>query len=161
MYTKGHCGVSLLAYAPVGFGLFLAGYESAAFAGGAIMLGLTMLPDCDHGIPFLDHRGPTHTLLFALLVGGLLGVTTAALVPHRGGRVGASSFAFAIGTFAIVAHLIADLLTPMGIEPFWPLSNRRYSLQVTTARNPSANNVLLGLGVLVTVTGFYLFGGIA
>lgn len=161
MYTKGHFGVSLLAYAPFGFGLLLAGHESTAFAGGGIMLALVMVPDCDHGLPFVPHRGPTHTLLFALLSGAVLGVCAAILVPSRGALVGTGLFAFAIGTFAIGTHLIADLLTPMGIEPFWPLSSRRYSLQLTSARNPRANNVLLGLGTLVTAVGLYLLGVIA
>lgn len=161
MYTKGHLGVALLAYAPIGFGLILAGHESTAFAGGAAVLALTMLPDCDHVLPFLAHRGPTHTLLFALLIGAVLGASTATIVPDRSARVVASAFAFAIGTLAIVAHLIADILTPMGIEPFWPLSRTRYSLQLTSARNQTANYALLGSGVLVVASGLYLLVGIA
>lgn len=161
MYTKGHCGVTLLSYAPVGFGLLISGHESAAVAGGGIVLALMMLPDCDHVVPSLEHRGPTHTLLFALLVGAVLGVCTAVAAPDPGTRFGASAFGFAAGTFAIVAHLIADVLTPMGIQPFWPVSRRRYSLEVTSARNRTANDVLLGLGVLVVTTGLYVLGGIA
>lgn len=161
MYTKGHCGVSLLAYAPVGIGFLLAGHESAALAGGATMLALTMLPDCDHAVPFVDHRGPTHTLLFAFSVGAVLGVATATVRPDSGTSVEPSLFAFALGTFAIVSHLIADVLTPMGIEPFWPLSRRRYTLELTTARNQRANHLLLGLGVLITAAGIYLVGAIA
>lgn len=48
------------------------------------------------------------------------------VIPYHGARVRVSLFAFAVGTLAIIAHLIADLLTPMGIKPFWPLSNKRY-----------------------------------
>lgn len=161
MYTKGHLGVALLTYSPVGFGLLLAGHESTAIAGGAIMLALTMLPDCDHVIPSLAHRGPTHTLLFALLIGAVLAASTATVVPEGGARVEASGFAFAMGTYAIVAHLIADLLTPMGVEPFWPLSRTRYSLRLTSARDRTANYALLGSGVLVVGSGLYLLGGIA
>lgn len=157
MYTKGHCGVSLLVYAPVGFALLLAGHAPAAFAGGATMLALTMLPDCDHCLPRLDHRGPTHTLPFALLVGAVLGAGAATVAPS----LGAPLFAFAVGTLAILAHLLADLLTPMGVAPFWPVSARRYSLDLTPARDPRANNVLLGAGVLVTTTGLFLLGLIA
>lgn len=161
MYTKGHCGVTLLAYTPVGFGLLLTGHESAAFTGGVIMLSLMMVPDCDHLLPSLHHRGPTHTLLFAILVGTLLGLGTAAFVPYQGTPVEGGLFAFAIGSLAVVAHLMADLLTPMGIEPFWPVSNRRYSLELTSANDTTANYGLLGLGVLVTASGLYLLGGVA
>lgn len=163
MYTKGHCGVSLLVYAPVGVGLAIAGFPAAAFVGGALMLALAMVPDCDHSVPFVDHRGPTHTLAFALAVGALLGGGTALSGARLLGdsSVDVGLFAFAIGTLAVLAHLVADLLTPMGVAPFWPVSSRRYSLEMTPARDPIANNVLLGLGVLVTASGLYLLNAMA
>ena len=158
MYTKGHYGVSLLVYTPVGLGLSRLGYPAAAVTGGAIMLALAMLPDCDHGIPFVDHRGPTHSLLFALVIGALLGASASLFVDGTRVALGveASAFGFAVGALAVVAHLLADLLTPMGVAPFWPLSSRRYSLDVTPARNATANNLLFGAGVAVLGGGVYL-----
>jgi inner membrane protein len=69
VYRKGHLGVSLLAFAPVGYALVALGYPVLAYATGGAMLWLAMLPDLDHRIPLVSHRGVTHTLLCAAAVG--------------------------------------------------------------------------------------------
>lgn len=149
MYQLGHYGAALLAYAPVGVAVSLAGYDAVAIIGGLVCASLSTLPDCDHRLPLIEHRGPTHTLLFAALVGAGLAGGAAALVgessPFAG--VGLVAFAFVVGALSIVSHLLADALTPMGIRPFWPLSRRRYTLKLTRASNPVANYALFALGV--------------
>lgn len=153
MYQVGHYGAALLAYAPLGTGIALAGHETAAVVGVLVCVGLSTLPDCDHRLPMIEHRGPTHSLVFALLVGAGLAAVTAALVDAASALVdvGFVIFAFVVGTLSIGSHLLADALTPMGIRPFWPFSGRHYSLEVTTAANPVANYVLFGLGVAAVV----------
>lgn len=153
MYRAGHLGVSLLVYAPVAMVLLVLGRPDLAILGEVCMLSLATLPDTDHRLPLVSHRGPTHTVGFALLVGlglGWLGWT----VGGQPAAVTASElgvFGFFVGTLAIMAHLLGDVLTPMGITPFWPLWNRRFTLRLTRADNLIANYTLLGLGVLVTV----------
>ncbi|RKD97663.1 metal-dependent hydrolase [Halopiger aswanensis] len=156
MYQVGHYGAALLLYAPLGAAVSLAGYEPAALLGGLVCVGLSTLPDCDHRLPLIDHRGPTHTLLFAGLVGGALAGTVAVLgdasasLPAPVGRVDDAllvGFAFVVGALSIVSHLLADALTPMGIRPFWPVSSRHYTLRVTRAANTIANYVLFAIGV--------------
>jgi len=155
VYRSGHYGVALLAYDPVGFGVLLAGYPVAALVGGAAVVLLTPLPDYDHRVPFLEHRGVTHTVLFAVLVGVSLAVLAGSV--HLAPPLVA--FAFVVGALAVGAHLLADWLTPAGIRPFWPVSGRHCSLSVTTAANPVANYLLLALGVFVTATGLWAAGG--
>lgn len=152
MYRTGHYGVSLLLYAPVGFALLLAGYPAVALLGGAAMLVLAPLPDYDQRVPFVEHRGPTHSLAFALLVGVVLGGAGYVAAPSLGldpQVVGVAGVA--IGCYGIVAHLAGDVLTPAGIEPFWPVSAENYSLSATRADSTVANVLLLVLGTLVTV----------
>ncbi|WP_440990164.1 metal-dependent hydrolase [Haloarchaeobius baliensis] len=152
MYRTGHYGVSLLLYAPVGFALLLAGFPAVALLGGATMLTLAPLPDLDHRVPFVEHRGPTHTVAFALLVGAALGVgcylsaPVLGLDPQVAGVVGT-----AVGAYGIVAHLVGDVLTPAGVAPFWPVSSRHYSLEVAAADSTVANTTLLALGSVVTL----------
>ena len=155
MYQVGHYGAALLTYAPLGTVVALAGHETAALVGVLTCLALSTLPDCDHRLPVIEHRGPTHTLLFAVLVGAGLAAIAAILVDAASPLVDAGfvAFAFAVGALSIVSHLLADALTPMGIRPFWPLSRRRYTLSVTTAANPIANYALLGLGLGITLLG--------
>ncbi|ELY94135.1 membrane-bound metal-dependent hydrolase [Natrialba hulunbeirensis JCM 10989] len=149
MYQVGHYGAALLVYAPLGTAVAVGGYEGLALIGGVITVALSTLPDFDQQVPLIDHRGPTHTVGFALLVGILVATAAALLVGQSSPFVGLGliAFAFTVGTLAIVSHLLADVLTPMGIRPFWPLSGRHYTLDLTRAANPVANYVLFGLGV--------------
>lgn len=61
MHREGHVGAALVAYAPIGGVLVAAGATGAAVVGGMVAFGLAMLPDWDQQIPFVDHRGVTHT----------------------------------------------------------------------------------------------------
>lgn len=154
MYRNGHYGVALLAFAPVGVALVTAGFTEFALAVGAGVLWLAMLPDVDHRLPGVSHRGITHTVWFALLVGAALGAVGFAV-----GRVGGGApygpealtlVGAATGVLSVGAHLLADALTPMGVRPFWPLSGRKFTLSVVTADSRVGNYGLLSLGVFVT-----------
>jgi inner membrane protein len=151
MYRRGHVGVGLAVYAPFGFALTaLAGIEAGAL--GAVAVASTaMLPDLDVRVPFLTHRGITHTVWFALAVGGVLGAAGALLGLRRGlgTSLGAGAVGFGVGCLTVLAHLLADALTPAGIEPFAPLRDDRFSLDLFTAANPVANYLLLAVGGLV------------
>jgi len=151
VYRRGHWGVSLLVFAPVGFVLVYVGRPDLAFLGGAAMLWLAMLPDWDHRVPFLSHRGPTHTLAFVLLVGAVgAGAGAGLATVLDGGRTTLVAFGFGIGALAILAHLLADALTPSGVPLLWPLSGRDFSVYLTRADNTLANYVLLAVGVCAT-----------
>jgi hypothetical protein len=88
-------------------------------------------------VPLVPHRGPTHAVRFALLVG----VDLAAL--------GTGAFGFAAGSVAIGSHVASDALTPTGVRPFAPLGNTRL-LPGGGATNPVANYALFAPGVLAT-----------
>lgn len=57
-------------------------------------------------------------------------------------------------------HLLADVLTPMGICPFEPLRDDKYTLDVVKAANPIANYALLGLGIVASVVAFLAGGAV-
>lgn len=153
MYKTGHYGASLLAYAPVGFLAFVVGSPPLAVVGGAGTLALATLPDVDHRLPGISHRGLTHTVWFALAVGVAVGGVGAALGAGRGvgSGVAVGLFGFVVGTLAILSHLGADALTPMGITPFSPFRNDHYTYEVTPAKSRVANAILLALGLAATV----------
>jgi inner membrane protein len=58
-------------------------------------------------------------------------------------------FGALVGTTATGSPLSADVITPSGLVPFWPLSRAHYTLDITRADNGVANALLLTLGVLV------------
>lgn len=149
MQREGHLGVTLGCYAPIGALTFAIGFEDLALIGALGAAGLSMAPDVDMRIPFLTHRGPTHTIWFALLVGSLCG-SGGIMVGQSSGvlaALGLGLWAGLVGTVTIGSHLLADALTPAGIRPFAPVRDQSYSWEVARASNPIANYGLLTLGV--------------
>lgn len=162
MYKTGHIGAALLVYSPIGLALLLAGFDELAVLGGVGMIALATLPDCDHQLPVIAHRGPTHSIVFALALGAVLG---AAGVAFGGAVAGVSAttmgaFAFGIGALAVLSHLAADSITPMGIRPFWPFSRWRYSANVVRAKNPIANYLLLAAGIAAATASLVVASGL-
>jgi inner membrane protein len=157
MYRRGHLGVSLLVFAPVGLALVVYGRPDLAFVAGAVMLWLSMLPDLDHRAPLISHRGPTHTLAFAVLVGGVGGGVGFGLAPTFGDDpTTVAAFGFGVGAAAVLAHLLADALTPAGIPLLWPLSGNDFSVYLTRADNTVANYTLFAVGVCATAAAAFL-----
>jgi len=162
MHREGHVGAAMLAYAPVG-GIALAlGARELAVLGYAASVVLSTVPDLDLRVPLLPHRGPTHTVWFALLVGVGLGAIGAAAGCERGplAALGTGAFGFVVGSVAIGSHVASDALTPMGVRPFAPLRDSSYSFEVARAANPVANYALLALGVAASAAALVLGGGL-
>ncbi|WP_266078193.1 metal-dependent hydrolase [Haladaptatus caseinilyticus] len=159
MYRPGHYGVALALYAPIGGVLVAVGLLDLALLGGSGVLVLTMLPDLDSKTTRLDHRGPTHSLLFALLVGLVAGIVGGLFAGFTNGfpaGMWCALFGLLIGTLAIVSHLLADVITPMGIRPFWPVSDRHYTLAITLSSDPTANYLLFAVGVMLATSAWVL-----
>lgn len=159
-------GLALLAWTPVGWVLATAGgVPSLAVAGGAATVVLATVPDVDTVALGVEHRGPTHSLVFALAtavlaacagfwigsvpgLGAAVGGTGHAGVPLRFAVAGVAG---AAGGIAVLSHLAGDLLTPMGVAPYWPVSARRYSLDVARSKSRTLNYASLLVGVLAAV----------
>lgn len=145
MYRGGHVGFNALLYAPFVPAISRYGSLELAVTGAILAVGLANLPDVDQPLPRLRHRGPTHTVWFAVLVGLLAGVGTAFVVGSTPSRF-AFSFGFAVGTASILAHLAGDVVTPMGISPFAPLSNAHVTLDWFASKNSRINRAFLLVG---------------
>lgn len=166
MYRKGHYGVALLVFAPVAFVLLVIDRVDLAVVTGGAMLWLAMLPDVDHRVPGIPHRGPTHSLLFAALVGGAFAAVGAALGTVTGGvgsagvgsadGVSLSVIGFGIGALTVVAHLLGDALTPAGVNFLWPVSARTYTIGLWRADSTIANYGLFAIGIFATGAAAYL-----
>jgi inner membrane protein len=152
MHREGHLGMALAVYAPIGFIASLISGVDLALLGAVVTAGLAMLPDIDMRIPFVKHRGITHTIWFTLVVGLLVGMFGVVIGSDGGPLValGSGAFGFLVGTVSICSHLLADALTPAGIRPFSPMNDVHYTLEVTRASNSIANYLLLGMGLGVS-----------
>lgn len=145
MYREGHIGFNALLYAP--FVPLVSRYWSLELAvvGAVLAIGLANLPDIDQPLPRIRHRGPTHTLWFALLVGLAAGVGTALVVPSTPVDF---RFGFVVGTASILAHLAGDIVTPMGISPLAPLSRTHVTLDWFKSKNGRINKSVLFVGTV-------------
>lgn len=166
MYRLGHQGINLVLFAPVLFALIVAGYPLAGLAGAAVVFTTASLPDVDHSLPLVDHRGITHTVWAALAVGAAgaalawvaTGAFTDAIAAMGLSRPIAAVYAGALLSFSVLGHLAGDVLTPMGIMPWYPLSTQSYTLSVCPAKSWLANRLLFagGVGATTAVVGMVL-----
>ena len=176
MYRYGHIGIVLLVYAPFTYVLLTTGHPTLAILCGLGILAIEPLPDRDFRLPFLSHRGISHSLFAALLIGLVMGavgwlVGRYAISPIvqafqessiirltdsenilRDLRVyDAEAFSligFAVGVFGVIAHLLGDMITISGIRPFLPFSHRHVSLSSVHSDSLIANSALFVLGIL-------------
>ncbi|MUV51359.1 metal-dependent hydrolase [Haloarcula sp. CBA1122] len=159
MYQNGHYGAALLFVAPTGALLIAAGFVELALMAGATAVALAMVPDLDQRVPGVTHRGLTHTVWFALLVGVLTASGTVALTIT--GPVVSAMTGFIVGAGTIASHVAADALTPAGVRPLSPVDETRYSLDLVKAKNPLANYALLGLGIAGAALGVWVGSTVA
>ncbi len=156
MYVLGHVGISLLLFAPLAEGMVSTGQPLVALFTGLLLVALAPLPDLDTYTDRLDHRGPTHTVWFALCVGLLIGlmaglgtalwnqyISSYSLLP-----IWIPVWFGGVSTLAVVGHLLGDLITPMGLWPFRPVSDRHYTVDLTPSKSPGANRLCFGVGTL-------------
>lgn len=143
----------MLAYAPVAHLLLQRGEIVLALLGFIGVYLVEPLPDKDFRIPFLRHRGTSHSLFSALVVGivlGAVGWVTGKQLPLLSAET-LAGFGFAVGVVGILTHLLGDIITESGIQPFLPISKWRVSLSPVNADSTIANSALFGLGILALV----------
>lgn len=149
MHRLGHYGVALLTYTPIAVLTTVVITVQTVIIGAVVAIAMAMLPDIDHRLPFVRHRGITHTVWFAGVIGVLLTLLIA---------VATSWFILAlylgfVATLSVCSHLLADAVTPMGIRPFKPFWSPRYSLAMVPSENPVANYGLFTVGIAVSGSG--------
>ncbi|MGK5023349.1 metal-dependent hydrolase [Janthinobacterium sp. RB2R34] len=154
----GHLMPSIISHAvvPLAAGLALG---SKTIPPQLLLLGMAvaMLPDADvlgfHlGVPYahyLGHRGITHSLLFALLLGVLAWTFARQLRASR-------QHAFFFILFATASHPLLDMLTNggLGVALFWPISDERlfFPLRVIEVSPLSIRRFFSGAGVRVLLS---------
>lgn len=144
-------------------------YSKVLFHLSQISISLSTVQDADRHIPGVEHRGITHTIWFAAGMGIVTGVFGTLLVvmvgapvfPEKGlGVLSATVLCLYIGLHAGLSHLLADVLTPSGIQPLSPWSERHFTLNAIRADNTIANLGTFFVGIFTTffavITGILL-----
>lgn len=145
MYSKGHIGLTLLISSLL---MIPFGYNQNSLLIILFSAGLSPLPDIDlewqkRGFP-IHHRGVTHSILFAMIIGVLFGLLL--LYVFKGLLWFGTGFMG--GSLGIVSHLIGDCFTYHGFKPLWPFSDREVALKFCSADNKIVNEGLMVIGGL-------------
>ena len=153
MIAIGHLGITLFLCAPLANALVASGHRVEVPRWVGIALVVTLLPDADLILPWVTHRGVTHSLLAAGCLGVVVTVVVTAarwdttpLSPDNGVR--RALLGFGVGAGSIVSHLLGDLITPMGIRPFFPFDSV-YTLNLVYAKDMGANLAFVVVGTVV------------
>jgi inner membrane protein len=148
-------GITLLLCAPLANVLVTSGHRVEVPRWVGIALVVTMVPDFDIYLPWITHRGVTHSLLAAVCLGVVVAVVAAVKwsdpFEPPASQIRRAMLGFAVGAGSIVSHLIGDVITPMGIRPFFPLDSV-YTLNLVYAKDLGANIAFVVIGLVVFVT---------
>jgi inner membrane protein len=178
MHRQGHFGIVLLALAPVLYVLFSVDRPLLALVACSIVL-IEPLPDNDFWVPGLSHRGMSHSLVAAGIIGLccagfgwvigtyitdtvanwlletiVVGPLAIEWVKTHLATLDAGLLivvGFCLGSGGICLHLLGDVITRGGIRPYLPFSRRTVSLTPLYANNRLVNRGLFGSGVLAMV----------
>lgn len=105
-----------------------------------IVLTLSVIPDIDILIPHVEHRGPSHSLLMAVIVFIPLFVLY--------GKMASPYFA------ALIQHsLIGDYIAGYGVQLLWPLTPQHFGVDINI-RSPT--NITLELSIFLVATAIML-----
>lgn len=166
MYPRGHAGLALTLYAPI---LYLTATKS--FIGATILtlcvMWTAILPDIDISnklfLDRLDHRGTTHTVWFALVIGmfgyvcgfGLAqAVQTVQLQPQRLTHSTLQASVGATSAVGICLHICGDVINKQsGVSP-WAVPRlqkftRPVHIPLLHCHSLTINNLLFVTGVLI------------
>ena len=135
------------------------------------VLAATMLPDVDASLPWLVHRGLTHTLGFAVAVGiagGFLAAVAVVLFKHVGSAratrrsvrrtfgLVALGLGTGVGGYVLVDGftIIPPFVPPM--RPLWPLSQRVIQTRVVPPFSTAWNVGLFVVGIVVYASALFV-----
>ncbi len=169
MYNKGHIGINMILFSPVLFIMIILEFFVLGIVGLISVIYFASLPDIDLKVKRLKHRGFTHTISFAVLM-GLISLFIAIFINSiviNIGFIHASLFnlifipvyGFFIGFFIVMGHIMGDIITPSGVRIFKKpkyvpnlsiFSDKKYSLNLIKAKNIFANVLFLFVGILFT-----------
>ena len=102
----------------------------------AAAVALANAPDLDFipglliGAPHAFHRGVTHTVLAAVLVGAAAVLIARRLRPASAWRIGCWAAA-TYGSHLLLDYLTVDVVPPAGAQFFWPFSDAYYIAPIT------------------------------
>lgn len=146
MHQEGHAGLNLLLFAPIAYWLVAQGEMLVMGLAMIGVVGMAPIPDIDMQLP-IRHRGPTHSVWFAVLAGVVYAIFL--LIAGAGDLtlVETASVGFASGVVGVIGHMLGDMITPMGVAPFEPVSSHWVGLGWVKSGDKRVNRYFFQAGV--------------
>lgn len=141
MHSEGHAGLTLIIFS---FLMMPFGYSQNALILIVMAAGLSSLPDIDLKWKNVKHRGYSHSIGAALIIGLVFGA-----IFFYGNGLMFGLLGFLAGFGGTISHLIGDLFTYMKFPIFWPISDRKRSWGWFGSKEN--NEIFLKLGCLSLV----------
>lgn len=151
MHAKGHAGLTLLIFS---FLMMPFGFNNYAIFIIILATGLSSIPDIDLEYE-IKHRGFTHNILFALIVG----IVTGTLFYMGNSNPLYFLIGFLGGFGGIGSHIIGDVLTHMKFKPLWPFSKKEVALKLCYAGDKKVNDGLMTAGITAFILYFLITTG--
>jgi len=157
MYAKGHIGLTLLILSLL---MLPFGNNQNAILIIILASGISPLPDIGlewrrRGLP-VHHRGITHSILFAILIGFLIG----GLFYYGHETFLWLGIGFLGGFLGIVSHLIGDSFTFHSFKPLWPFSDIEITFGLCKASDKKVNKNLMTIGVFAFIMYIFITQGL-
>jgi len=156
MHSEGHVGLTLLIMSLI---MIPFGANENALYLIVLSAAFSALPDLDMKwrtqISFIQHRGITHSILFALLSGVAFGALF--FYTHR--TITWVAIGFLSAFFGVVSHLIGDMFTHHAFKPLWPFYHNEVALHWFSANNKAVNEGLFTAGGIVFIAYFLITSG--
>lgn len=154
MKKNGHMGLSLVLFAPFLYFFKIKGFDvNTILIMGGFMITLSTFPDIDlkYKMFGIKHRGITHSLVFGIGIGILLGFMMEYFFESSTWLMG-----FFAGFGGIISHLLGDALTYGRFKPFFPFSNIEVAYGLFKASNIIMNNAIFIIGLIAFTVTFVL-----
>lgn len=145
MHQEGHVGLNLVLFSPIAY--WLATQDELLLMGFMLIgvAGMAPIPDIDMRLP-IPHRGPTHSVWFAILVGVIY---AAVLVLAGTGELELAALAgvgLISGFIGVIGHMLGDMITPMGVAPFEPMTSNWIGLGWVKSGDKRINRYFMQAG---------------
>lgn len=126
-----YLGITLFLYVPLANSLVTSGHRVEVVQWIGIALVATVLPDLD--------------IVVAAIVTAVSRVRSSTSFAEYTRR---AMLGFTVGAGTVVGHLIGDVITPMGVRPFYPVDSV-YTLNLVYAKDLGANLAFVVVGIMV------------
>lgn len=155
MFARGHAGLNLLIISPL---MIPFGVNDSAIFIIILSTAVATLPDIDLIFEkrYVRHRTVTHNLLFASVMGVIIGV----FLFYGTKSMLWFGLGFSSGFLAVVTHLVGDSFNHMKFKPLYPFSHKLIAFELCYSSDRKVNDSLMIAGTISFFVYLFVASGV-